>query len=442
MTRPARPNPSGRALDKEILALAVPAFATLIAEPLLVLADTWIIGHLGTAHLGGLTLASGILQLVVGLSVFLAYGTTATVSRRLGAGDRAGALSGGIDGMALGVLLGTLFAAVLVGGAPAILGLFGAAPEPTALGASYLRVVALGLPAQLLMLAATGVLRGLQDTRTPLRVVVTINLLNIALNVALVYGAGLGMVGAAAGTVASQWTGAAIMAGVVLRAARREGVPLRWDLLGIIVAARLGGWLVLRNLSLQAALLLTTFTAASLGTTSLAAHQVVGTVWSTLAFALDAFAIAAQAMVGLRLGAGDEAGARGVLGRVLAWGVGFGVVVGLVVVAARGPLSGAFSPDPGVQDAAGAALLVLAVLAPIGAVAFQLDGVLIGAGDARFLAGAGWVCTLLYVPFALVVWANGAGLTWLWAAYGVWLAARGVVLGLRTRSSAWLRLGA
>lgn len=432
----------GRALDREILTLAVPAFATLIAEPLLVLADTWIIGRLGTPHLGGLTLASSVLTLVVGLSVFLAYGTTATVSRRLGAGDRPGALSGGVDGMVLGALIGLAVAVLLVPGAPWVLGLYGAAPEPTALGASYLRVVAFGLPAQLVMLAATGVLRGLQDTRTPLRVVVTINLLNIALNVALVLGLGLGMPGAALGTVASQWVGASIMGWVVLRAAQREGVRLGFAPGGVLAAARLGGWLVVRNGTLQAALLLTTFTAASLGTASLAAHQVVATVWSTVAFALDAFAIAAQAMVGLRLGAGDEAGARGVLGRVIAWGVGLGVVVGLVIVALRGPIAGAFSPDPAVHAVAAGALLVLAALAPVGAVAFQLDGVLIGAGDARFLALAGLVTTAVYAPFALAVWATGAGLAWLWAGYGVWLLARGAVLGLRTRSSAWLRLGA
>lgn len=431
----------GRSLDREILSLAVPAFATLIAEPLLVLADTWIIGHLGTPHLGGLTLASSVLTLAVGLSVFLAYGTTATVSRRLGAGDRAGALSGGIDGLGLGLLIGLAIASVLVPGAGWVVSLYGAAPEPTALGASYLRVVALGLPAQLLMLAATGVLRGLQDTRTPLLVVVTINLLNIGLNVALVHGVGLGIVGAALGTVLSQWVGASIMGGVVLRAARRAGVRLGFAPAGVLAAARLGSWLVLRNAALQAALLLTTFTAAGLGTTQLAAHQVVATVWSTVAFALDAFAIAAQAMVGLRLGAGDRTGARGVLGRVLVWGVGFGGLIGLLLVVAHDPLPGVFSPDPAVQDAAGAALLVLAVLAPIGAIAYQLDGVLIGAGDARFLALAGLFTTTVYAPLALAVQATGSGLVWLWVGYGAWLASRGIVLGLRARSDGWLRLG-
>lgn len=437
-----RGRPRIRGLDAEILTLAVPAFATLIAEPLLVLADTLVVAHLGTPQLGGLTIGGSVLGIVVGLSVFLAYGTTATVARRIGAGDRAGALAGGLDGIALGLGLGVLAAVVLVPFAPQILGWYGASPQVTGYGVAYLRIVALGLPAQLVILASTGVLRGLQDTRTPLRVVVTINLLNIALNVFLVLGLGWGIEGAAAGTAFAQWVGAAVLVGVVIRGARRAGVPLRPHPVGILGAARLGGWLVVRNASLQAALALTTVTAASLGTVALAGHQVVVTLWAVVCYALDAFAIAAQAMVGLRLGGGDVAGARGILRRVLAWGVGFGLVMGLALAAVRHPVTGLFGSDPAVQDAAASALLVLAILAPVGAIAFQLDGILIGAGDARFLALAGIATTGAYVPFALAVMHTGAGLAWLWAAYGVWLAARSAALGLRTRGEAWLRTGA
>lgn len=432
--RVPQPSPS---LNREILALAVPAFATLIAEPLLILADTFIIGHLGTADLGGLTLASSVLGLLVGLSVFLAYGTTSVVSRRLGAGDRSGALSGGIDGIVLGIVLGLLYAAVLIPTAPALLGLYGAAQDVTALGVTYLRIVALGLPAQLVILASTGVLRGLQDTRTPLRVVVTINVLNVALNVLLVYGLNLGIGGAAAGTATSQWVGAALLSSAVLRGARSAGVPLRLRPRGVMVAAKLGGWLVIRNAALNLALLMTTLTATSLGTVALAAHQIINTLWTTVAFALDAFAIAAQALVGVRVGAGDTAGARRVLGRVLVWGVGFSVLVGGLLLLVRVPLSGAFSPDVAVQALVQETILVLAVLAPIGAVAFQLDGVLIGAGDARFLALAGTAATLAYVPFVAAVWTHHAGLSWLWAAYGAWLVARCLLLWLRTRGDSW-----
>ena len=187
-----------------------------MAEPLLVLVDTTIVGHLGTPQLAGLTLASNVVGVLVGLSIFLAYGTTATVSRRLGSGDRPGAIEGGIDGMALGALVGAVLAAALLVVAPGLLALYGSTAEATGHGVTYLRIVALGLPALLVMLAATGVLRGLQDTRTPLRVVVGINLLNIVLNLLFVYGFGWGIAGAAAGTALSQCLGAAVMGGVVL----------------------------------------------------------------------------------------------------------------------------------------------------------------------------------------------------------------------------------
>ena len=307
-------------LTRELLRLAVPALASLLAEPLLILADTWIVGHLGTPQLAGLTIATTVIGVLVGLSIFLAYGTTATVSRRLGAGNRTGALSGGVDGMVLGALLGTALAAVLLATAPAVVGLFGATAAASAHATTYLRIVGLGLPAMLVVLAATGILRGLQDTRTPLVVVVGMNLTNIALNLALVLGLGLGIGGAALGTAISQWLGATVLAAVVIRGAHRAGTPFAFRPAGILTAAREGSWLVLRTAALQAALVITTLTAAGIGETALAAHQVTASLWTTTAFALDALAIAAQAMVGLRLGAGDRDGAHAITRRVVAWG--------------------------------------------------------------------------------------------------------------------------
>lgn len=428
-------------LTRELLRLAVPALATLLAEPLLILADTWIVGHLGTPQLAGLTIATTVIGVLVGLSIFLAYGTTATVSRRLGAGNRTGALSGGVDGMVLGALLGTALAAVLLATAPAVVGLFGATAAASAHATTYLRIVGLGLPAMLVVLAATGILRGLQDTRTPLVVVVGMNLTNIALNLALVLGLGLGIGGAALGTAISQWLGATVFAAVVIRGAHRAGTPFAFRPAGILTAAREGSWLVLRTAALQAALVITTLTAAGIGETALAAHQVTASLWTTTAFALDALAIAAQAMVGLRLGAGDRDGAHAITRRVVAWGAGFGVVVGGLIVAARPVLAGFFTPDDAVRALLAVTLLVLAAFAPIGGITFALDGVLIGAGDARYLALAGAITTGLYAPLALAVHLTGGGLAWLWLAYGGWITFRAVALWWRARGEAWMRLG-
>lgn len=434
--------PPARSLNREILALAVPAFATLVAEPILILVDTTIVGRLGTSQLAGLTLASNVVGVLVGLSIFLAYGTTATVARRLGAGDRRGALAGGLDGMVLGLVIGAALLAGLLLAGPWLLGLYGAGPEATGHAATYLRIVAFGLPAQLVMLASTGVLRGLQDTRTPLWVALGVNVTNIALSLTLVYGFGLGIAGAALGTALAQWGGASVLAGAVLRGAARHGVRFRPHPGGVLQAARSGGWLVLRAATLQAAITVTTFTAAGMGEASLAAHQVTYALWQTMAYALDAFAIAAQAMIGLRLGAGDVGMTRRITRRVMVWGVGFGVVVGLALVAMRPVLIGAFSPDPGVRDVLMATLVVLACIGPIGGITFVLDGVLIGAGDARYLSLVGLLVTLVYTPLALGVRWSGAELGWLWAAYGVWITARALTLWLRARGTAWMTVGA
>jgi len=431
-----------RRLDQEIVLLALPTLATLVSEPLLLLADSAIVGHLGTDQLAGLGIAANVLGVLTGLSIFLAYATTGTVARRLGAGDRASALSGGFDGLVLAVGLGLLLAVALELALPVVVGAYGATPGVTAAASTYLRVAALGLPSVLLLLAGTGVLRGLQDTRTPLVVVVAANLVNIGLNLALVYGAGLGIAGSALGTLVAQSGAALAVALVVLRRMRaahaRPGLRPR----GVLAAARAGSWLVVRTATLQAAVTLTTVVATTAGTVGLAAHQVVNSLWVLLAFALDAIAIAGQSIIGRALGAGEVARGRAMTRRMVGWGVAAGLVSGLVVWAARPLYVGLFSPDPGVQALVGAVLLVVALVTPVAGVVYVLDGVLIGAGDSRYLALAGLVALACYAPLALLVHEQRAGLVWLWAAYGGFMLARLVTLGLRTRTDRWVRVGA
>jgi putative MATE family efflux protein len=430
-----------RRLDAEVWALALPAFATLLAEPLLVLADSAIIGHVSTDALAGLGIAASVIGLALGLCVFLAYGTTASVARRLGAGDLPGALAGGLDGITLGLVVGVVLAAGIGGFAPAIIGLYGVAPEVAAPAGVYLRIVALGFPAALAMLAATGVLRGLQDTRTPLLVVGCMNLVNIALNLLFVFGLGWGIAGSAIGTVISQCLAAAWMVAAVLRGARRRQVRWRWHPAGVLAAAGASSWLILRTLGLQLALLTTTAVAARMGTTALAAHQVLNSLWMLLVFAMDAVAIAAQAIVGRYLGAGEPGVVRALLGRMSRWAIGIGLVGGLALWAGNRLYLPLFTPDPAVVDQIGRVLPVLAALTVVSAVVFVLDGVLIGAGDARYLALASGVNLLTYLPLALAVAWTGAGLGWLWIAYGGLALSRLVTLGLRARGTRWMRLG-
>lgn len=427
--------------DAEISRLAVPAFFALLAEPMFLLADTAIVGHLGTPELAGLAIAGSVLQTVVGLSVFLAYGTTASVARHLGADDLTGALRTGISGVWLALGLGSIATLGCALGAETIVGWFGTGAAIEEHAVTYLRVSAFGLPAMLMVLATTGILRGLQDVRTPLVVAVVANLVNIALNVLLVYGLRLGVAGSALGTVIAQWGAALVLGAVIVRAARRHGSPLRPAPAEVLLTARTGVPLVVRTLTLRAALLLGVLVAATMPAASVAAHQITFTVVTTLAFGLDAIAIAGQAMTGRYLGAGDVVGARRVTRRMLQWGTWSGVVAGLGVAAVSPWLAHGFSGDSAVQAASVGALLLTAAIQPVSGVVFVLDGVLIGAGDGRYLAYAGVLTLLAYAPLAFLVWWTGAGLAWLWAAYGGLMLARMVTLVLRERSDAWLVTG-
>lgn len=429
-----------------MLALAIPALGALVAEPLFVLVDSAVVGRLGTPPLAGLALASTVLTTVVGLCVFLAYATTAGVARRLGAGLRREALRDGMHGLWLAVLLGVALAAVLLLAAPLLVEALGAPSDAVPHAVAYLRWSAPGLPGMLVVLAATGVLRGALDTRTPLLVAVAGAVVNAGLSVLLVLGLGFGVAGSGAGTAATQLAMGAVLGGVVVRAAGAEGVALRPGLAGLGSAVRDGAPLLVRTVSLRLAILLATWVAAGLGAVALAGHQAVSALWGLLAFALDALAIAAQALVGRALGASDVAAARAVLRRTLLWGTVAGAVLGVVVAAGGWWLARLFTTDPAVHAAVAAALLVVAVTAPMAGWVFVLDGVLIGAGDGRYLAWAGLGTLAVYAPAALAVhaWAppGRAGLVWAWAAFaGLFMAARALTTGLRARGGDWLRTG-
>ena len=443
-----------KATDREILRLAVPAFLALVAEPLYLLADAAIVGHLGTAELAGLGIAAVILQTAVGLCVFLAYGTTASVARHLGAGDLRRALAQGVDGVWLAVLIGTVMTIAGIVLTGPMVAAFGVGDQVAGNAETYLRIAFLGTTPLLVMLGTTGVLRGLQDTRTPLYVAVAGNGLNVLLNVILVYGvgplAGLGIAGAAIGSVAAQTASAIVLVAVVVRAARREQAPLSPDRAGIVASAHAGVALVIRTLTLRAALLVTTYAVTIASTdarVNLATHQVAMTLWTFLAFALDAIAIAAQALTGRSLGAGDVDTTRALTRRMVGWGLSSGVITGLGLAALSPFLGALFTTDQSVRDLLVPVLVVAALGQPLAGVVFVLDGVLIGAGDGTYLAWTGLLVLVVYVPAALVAahaYAGGPeGVVAVWAAMSfVFMGARGAFLVARARGERWLVTGA
>ena len=431
---------------RQIAALAVPAFATLIAEPLFLLVDSAIVGHLGVDELAALGIAGAVLATVVGLAIFLAYGTTAAVARRVGAGDPGGAARYGVDGCWLALGVGAVAVVILVAGGPWLVSGFDATEAVAGPAAGYLRIAAFGLPALLVGMAATGMLRGVADTRTPLAIAVAMQSVNALLNLVLVYGIGgwdgLGLPGSALGTVLAQWLAGFAYLAVMVRLARRAGTSLAPDLPGVLQAAQASAPLIVRTVTLRIALLVTVLVAAAVSPAAIAAHQVATNIWGLLALALDAIAIAAQTLTGQALGAGDAAAARALTRLMTWWGAGAGVILGLLLLAGHQVFPALFSPDPAVRALIATVLLVQAVWQPVNGVVFVLDGVLIGAGDARYLAVAGVITLGVFVPLALVVWHTQAGLIWLWWSFGAFMAARFATLVLRAIGTSWMRLGA
>jgi len=427
--------------DRAILRLAVPAFGALVAEPVYILTDTAIVGHLGTAQLAGLAIASAIILTAHALLIFLAYGTTGSVARLIGAGDEVTAAHLAVQALWVAVGLGVMVGAAFLVGADALVGLFDADAEVAGYATTYLRISAVGMPALLLTLAGTGYLRGLQDTRTPLAVAVGTAVLNLVLEVVMVFGLDLGVPGSAWSTVIAQVVGAAVYLRVVLGAAHRTGAGLWPQRAGVLLSARSGVALFVRTAALRGAFLTATFVATGLGRVDLAAHQIGYEVWALLALAVDAVAIAGQALTGRFLGAGRSDVERAAADRMIELSVAFGTVIGLLLLVVRTPVAGIFTDDPAVALAAAFVLVHVGLMQPVNGVVFALDGVLIGAGDLRWLAGAMLVAAAAFGVCALLVSITGAGLGWLWGALWVLMIARAATLVYRYRQGRWISVG-
>jgi len=437
-------------LTKRILALAIPSLGALIAEPLFLLTDTAMVGHLGAEALASLGLASTILTTVIGLLIFLAYATTPIVARRLGSGNRPGAISAGVDGLWLALGLGVVLGVLGYAMTPLVVSWFGAASDVSAGAIAYLAISWWGLPGMLLVIAATGLMRGLQDTRTPLWIALAGFAANAGLNAVLIYGLGWGLVGSAVGTVIAQWGMAAVFVAIVTREARTHEVSLTPGVLGIRAAARSGSWLLLRTLSLRVALIATVVVATDLGTRELAAWHIVFTIFSLLALALDALAIAAQALVGHDLGSGDLPTVRQTTSTLMAWGFFAGGILAVLMGLLSPLLPFVMTSDEALREVLVVVLVLLALTLPLSGFVFVLDGVLIGAGDGKYLALTGVLNVAMFAPFlwlaSVTHWAvsgvNLGGLLMLEAAFGVsYIGARALTLGLRARGERWMVSG-
>ena len=425
--------------DREILRLAVPALGALAAEPLYLLADTAIVGHLGTPQLAALALATTLLDGLATFCNFLTYGVTAQVARLHGAGDpaRAGAVAAQALWVALGV--GLALTALAAGLAPGLVGLLGGHGHVGSQATTFLRIGSLGLPCALVALAGQGYQRGIGDLRSPLQIVVAANLLNVALELVFVYVLRLGIVGSAWGTVIAQAAMGVAFARGLWRAPSPGGRAPHWERMRPLLA--MGGALIMRTASLYGSFLVATAVIARVDPASLAAHQIGMQLFGFLALVLDAIAIAGQVIVGRRLGAGDGAGARAAARRMIELSVTGGVVLGLGLLALRGVIPRAFTDDPQVLARAQALWPLLALMQPFGAYAYALDGILLGAGETTFLALSMLLSAAVYVAVALLASALDWGVVGVWSGFVVLMLVRGVTCGTRFRGERWVVLG-
>jgi MATE family, multidrug efflux pump len=416
-------------LDRRIASLAVPALGSIAAEPAYSLADTAIVGHLGRVPLGALAIATTALTMTAWVAIFLTTATTSAVAG-LAAGrnpDRAGRSAGAAYLVAAAG--GTLVGLLILVAAPAVATLLGAHGAVRAGAVGYLRASAAGIPFLYLSYAGNGHLVGLADARTPLRIAVSANVLNVALEVLLVYGVHLGLLGSAWGTVIAQAAAAALYLAASRHARVRPGRPGRAEVAALL---RDGRQLSVRTIALGVVPLTTTAIAARLGPVALGGQQIAMRVWLLLALLLDALAVPAQVYVSSCLGAGDRDGAHRVGRRCLRLGLIAGIALGVITAGLAFWVPALFTAEAAVRHAAAVALLVAALTQPPAALAFVLDGLILGLSDYVAMRRAMILAIAAYAPgAALVLRFHALGLPGIWVSLGLWLAARAVLLGHR-----------
>ena len=424
-------------IDRQILTLAVPALGALAAEPLYVLVDTAIVGHLGTTPLAALAIAATVLSTAFTVFNFLTYGTTARVARLHGAGRDADAAALGSQALWLAVGIGLALAVLLVALAAPAVTLMGGDGEVAGGATTYLRISALGAPFFMVASAGQGFLRGMSDLRTPLLILLVAHAVNVVLELLFVYGFGWGLKGSAWGTVIAQ----AGMGLAFVAVQRRAGLE-RPDRVRMHSLLRIGGEIAVRTSALLGSFLVASGVLARVGHASLAAHQIAFQLFVFLALVLDALAIAAQVLVGRLLGAGEARAARAAATRVILWSVVVGALFAAVLGALSGVVPRVFTDDPAVRARAHEIWWILVAMMPANGAVFALDGILIGAGDTRFLMWGMLAAAAVYIPVALLALHAGWGITGVWCGLAALIAVRLLTCGTRFAGGRWALTGA
>jgi MATE family, multidrug efflux pump len=423
--------------DREIVRLAVPALGALAAEPLYVLVDTAIVGHLGTPQLASLAIAATVLSTAFTIFNFLTYGTTAQVARLHGARQEEEAARVGAQAQWLSLIIGVVLLGLVLALARPLAVLMGAEGEVLDGAVLYMRIAALGAPAFMLASAGQGYLRGMGNLATPLKILIAAHVFNVLIELLFVYGFDWGLAGSAWGTVIAQAGMGIAFFTVQHRAGWERPVPARMRAL-----MRVGYEIAVRTTALLGAFLVASAVLARVGAASLGAHQIAFQLFIFLALVLDALAIAAQVMVGRMLGAGNAAGARAAAARMIAWATALGAVFGVVLIALGDAVPHLFTSDEAVVERAREIWWLFAALMPLNGAVFALDGILIGAGDTRFLMWGMLAASAVYIPIALLALDQGWGIVGVWSGLAALIVVRLATCGGRFLSERWALTGA
>ena len=447
MTNQQLNNQNKKDILRNIWLLAVPTFGQLIAEPAFVLIDTAIIGHIGKNALAGLSIGSTVLLTTTGLCLFLAYNTTSQVARLLGAGKNREGFSVGMDGLWLALLLGVILTVVLIFAAEPLCFAIGARGATLRSAIIYTQMVMPGLPAMLLVYAANGIFRGLCKVRITLFAAVSGAALNTILDIIFIFGLHMGIAGSGIATMIAQWYMGLVLTIPAIIWADKSDARLRPHFQRILHSAGSGVPLFVRTLALRVCMVATVVTATRLGTNTLAAYQVANSCWNFVMNILDAIGIAAQTIVAAALGAGLRKRA-GIITRICAQvGALSSVVVGLFMILLGWCCATLFSPHVDIQILISVSMTILGLFLPLAGWMWALDGVLIGAGDHRYLAKACSVMAVVYLATLLftgvldvVFGAHDVTRTiTLWLALNVvYIGGRAVGNSLRIRTDAWM----
>ena len=424
--------------DREILRLALPALGALAAEPLYILVDTAIVGHLGRPQIAALGLAGTVLAGAFTIFNFLTYGTTAVVARASGAGqhERASRLAAQALWVSLGIGVVLLVVCEALAG-PLLHGL-GGHGRSGAYALTYFRIAALGLPAALVALAGQGYLRGVSSLRRPLEIVVAANAANVVLELLFVYGFHWGIAGSAAGTAIAQ---AGMGIAFVVELLRPHADSKRPSLREMKPMLRVGRQIFVRTAALYASFLVAASVCARMGDAELGAHQIASQLFFLLALILDSVAIAGQVIVGRMLGSGDAEGAYASALRMIAWSVVIGAAFSILLLPLAHVVPRAFTGDQAVLHQAASLWPYFVLMQPLGGAVFALDGILIGASDTGYLMWSMLAASAVFIALASLALAFGWGIVGVWAALDVLIAARLALLGVRFASRRWVVTG-